>query len=162
MQRNQQQSILGWNSRRPRERRHLSTRSKWLEPDTPSEWLEPDRLLLSKKLNVLTDILSAYCDEEDDPDFVKPTKASFDLAKGLVEGAYTEITQDIPSPKVIADEVGGIRLRWVKGEKEIRLSCHRDSALQSYIYHQKGEVHGLVYDVTPEKLIYWLRWLINA
>ncbi len=123
-----------------------------------------DAILPPRELNpVLLDIASIWqCEDDGDDQFINPTEQAFSLACLLIRTAYSEIKEKLPIPYVIADGNGGLRLRWIWNNKELRLSCNAISGEQSYIYHQQDQDYGVDYSINADKLIYWLRWLISA
>jgi hypothetical protein len=65
-------------------------------------------------------------------------------------------------PHVATDSYGGLRMSWIKGEREVRAVVPQDSApgtRRRYLYWDSGEKYGSISNFTPSSLAAWLTWL---
>ena len=113
---------------------------------------------------VLIAIGSLGTSEDYDEDFLKPTESNFTEVLRLIRSLYSNTDKGdlYPIPQVSADGDGGIRIRWVKDAKEIRLKYNDGLGKKSYIYHQQNDDYDVEYEVDSENLKKWLDWLISA
>jgi hypothetical protein len=65
-------------------------------------------------------------------------------------------------PHVTTDGYGGIRMSWIRGDREVRAVIPPDAnpgTRRRYIYWDSGEKYGSVPNFTPSSLRAWLAWL---
>lgn len=110
--------------------------------------------------DVLSDISRVYKEVDDDPESTLPSDFAYLFAVDTVTQAYSVLEVDLVYPRVIADDMAGIRIRWVNGEKDVRFVINSESSEQSYIYTQDGNDYKADYNVDCEKLIVALNWLM--
>lgn len=110
------------------------------------------------------DALLAGSDDE-----VAPTRHAYERARSVVEAAYGEVNrlrakkrrgvpEIFPRPLVTTDDVGGIRLSWRLGTKQVRANFGAQPELQSYVYFESGVEHNAE-DLDVEHLAGRLAWL---
>lgn len=97
---------------------------------------------------------------------VKPTDYAYTRARSLVESAYGQtklrgnVPELVPQVSVTTDDVGGIRLAWRVGPKQIRANFGAAANLQSYLYFESALQH-YVEDLDAKHLAGGLDWLIK-
>jgi hypothetical protein len=110
---------------------------------------------------VLTEIdaLAAGVDDE-----VKPSEYAYGRARAFVEAAYGQallpksVPRTIPAPLVTTDDVGGVRLAWRLGPKQLRANFGANANLRNYLYFESGLEHH-VEDLDVSRLAGGLDWL---
>jgi len=82
-------------------------------------------------------------------DETKPSEYAYGKARSLVEAAYGHIKlresvpEIVPEALVTTDDVGGIRLAWRVGPKQVRANVGADANLRSYIYFESDTQHAV-------------------
>jgi hypothetical protein len=88
-------------------------------------------------------------------DEVVPTDFAYMSARSVVESAYGQLPKTlkdlkrqylpllIPSPLVTTDDVGGIRLLWRAGNRQVRANFGARPDLRSYLYFESGLEHDM-------------------
>jgi hypothetical protein len=104
---------------------------------------------------VISEIDALMVGREDE---AKPTAFAYSNARNLIESAYGKafghvkvpwsVQEVLPNPAATTDDMGGIRLLWHEGTKEIRLNFGADENRRSYLYfeedlRQQGNNHGV-------------------
>jgi hypothetical protein len=99
-------------------------------------------------------------------DEVKPSDYAYTRARSLVESAYGQVKlagnvpEIVPQVSVTTDDVGGIRLAWRLGPKQIRANFGAAANLRSYLYFESVLEH-YVKDLDVKHLAGGLDWLIK-
>lgn len=110
---------------------------------------------------IVHDIDELMAGKEDE---AKPTEFAYAYARRVIESAYgkAKVTGRVPTvlPKPLAttDDVGGIRLLWNLGARNIRLNFGAARDRQSYLYYEADLEHG-VEPLNDENLVKRLDWL---
>lgn len=97
-------------------------------------------------------------------DEVTPTEYAYLRARSTVESTYGRIKagqnvpEMVPVPSVTTDDVGGIRLAWQVGTKQVRANFGATLDLRSYLYYESGLEHNAE-PLDPEHLAGRLAWL---
>lgn len=115
---------------------------------------------------VISEIDALLAGSEDE---VAPTRHAYERARSVVEAAYGEldrlrgkkrrgVPEIFPKPLVTTDDVGGIRLSWRMGSKQVRANFGARPELQSYVYFESGLEHNAE-DLDVEHLAGRLAWL---
>lgn len=111
----------------------------------------------------LTDLLNqlaALMEAEDyDDDFFSPTESAAARMRGFLEGVSGLLTTALPSGTLYADGDGGLRLEWIRPNRELRLVISAFPQGRSYIYHEQGDEYAADYSPTVSELGKWLNWL---
>jgi hypothetical protein len=82
-------------------------------------------------------------------DEVKPSEYAYARARSIVESAYGQIRAPRNVPEVVpealatTDEMGGIRLAWRLGTRQIRANFGGSPERRSYIYFESSAQHGI-------------------
>ena len=107
----------------------------------------------------LTDLLSqldALTEAEDyDDDFFSPTESAADRMRGFLEGV-SGLSTTVPAGTLYADGDGGLRLEWIRPDRELRLVISASPQGRSYIYHEQGDEYAADYSPTVSELGKWL------
>ena len=120
---------------------------------------------------VVTEIDALMAGREDE---TKPTQFAYSNARTVIESAYGRafrqvkiplaLPEPLPSPIATTDEVGGIRLLWREGTKQIRLNFGADADRRSYLYFEEDSANGMDHGVEaldPDRLAERLAWLMG-
>ena len=137
-------------------RRDLSHKAHAELPEKRTTWTG------TRLINPVLILIACLNEDEDyDADFLKPTVSNFHQVFDLIKKVYS--SPPSPSqPYVTADGVGGVRLRWVNKNKEIRLQYNSSLDKGSYIYHQQDDQYDVDYLVNSDNLKKWLNWLVST
>lgn len=111
----------------------------------------PDGML--RQLDALT-----HSDDYDD-DFQAPTPGAVARMRAFLEGASGSLEIAFPSGTICADGAGGLRVEWIRPDRELRLVVSRTQEGRSYLYHEQGDDYAADYSPDVIKLGEWLRWL---
>jgi len=112
--------------------------------------------------NDLFDQLDALMQSEDyDDEFHVPTGSAFSRMRGFLEGVSGHLKTALPLGTMYADGDGGLRLEWIRPDRELRLVVSASPEGRSYIYHEQGNDYAADYSPTADALSYWLNWLGN-
>jgi hypothetical protein len=100
-------------------------------------------------------------EEEDDYGILRPTSYAFNNTWNLLENVSKILETEFPKAWASTDENGGIRLTWsnVESNAGISLMCGASPEDQTYIYHEHGDIYGVVKEVSVFSLAYWIKWL---
>jgi hypothetical protein len=110
---------------------------------------------------IVHDIDELMAGKEDE---VKPTAYAYAYARRVVLSAYGKakivgtLPTIVPKPLATTDDVGGIRLLWHLGAKNVRLNFGAEHDRQSYLYYEAGQDHG-VEPLDEDHLVEKLAWL---
>ncbi len=121
------------------------------------EPIKPDGL--SDLLNQL-DLLAEA--EDYDDDFQPPTESSVARMRDFLENADGPLKVAFPVGTVYADGDGGLRLEWIRPDRELRLVVSASPQGRTYLYHEQGDDYGADYAPSDGKVIRWLTWLASA
>lgn len=120
---------------------------------------------------VVSEIDALMAEKEDE---TKPTEFAYSNARTVIESGYGRtrgqakapwtVREVIPNPVATTDDMGGIRLLWHEGTKQIRLNFGADQNRKSYLYFEEdapGQVinHG-VEPLDADHLAERLAWLM--
>ncbi len=108
------------------------TKLKTFDPDDPTDL--PTGFAFSNALRVVSCALA--------------------LARAEKPTAYLEL----PEPAFSTDDLGGVRLIWVKDGRHLRANFGGRPELRSYLYHEIGTEHGIE-ELESELLLSRLYWL---
>lgn len=108
--------------------------------------------------NILRD-LEAMLQEEDEEDFRhRPTDYAYNLARQIIESAYTtHYVNFAPTPTIAPDGDGGLALEWKVGRRVIRLIVSHNQDMRSYIYKRGEDRPSQIYAASGEILVEQLR-----
>ena len=122
--------------------------------EIPIEPLKPDGL------SDLLDQLDLLVEAEDyDDDFRPPTESSVARMRGFLEGANGILKSAFPAGTICADGDGGLRLEWIRPDRELRLIVSASLQGRSYLYHEQGNEYAADYAPNADELGRWLNWL---
>jgi hypothetical protein len=110
----------------------------------------------------LQDLLTLMLPDEDSPEDLPATSYAVSTALYLTPQARLSLGHRWTRPHVANDSYGGLRMSWVKGDREVRAIVPADSApgtRKRYIYWDAGNKYGSVPSFTPSSLAAWLAWL---
>jgi len=99
--------------------------------------------------------------EEYDADFLSPTSDAIARMRSLLEGASYFLRSAFPPGTIYADGNGGLRLEWIRPDRELRLVISASAQGRSYLYHEAGADYGADYAPSADKLGRRLNWLEN-
>ena len=94
-------------------------------------------------------------------DFLIPTQEALTRMHNFLEGASDALVIAFPSGTIYADGNGGLRLEWIRPNRELRLVISASAQGKSYLYHEAGVDYGADYTPSAEKLGRRLNWLEN-
>src|SRR5262249_8565369 len=102
--------------------------------------------------------LESLLDEEETDDYgvLRPTEYAFNTAWELLVGASHEMTGSFPRASVSTDSEGGIRVQWLRPERQVRLVIPSVEGKRQYIYHEEGDRYDLEETVSASTLARWL------
>ena len=110
--------------------------------------------------DMLTDLQELETDDSPyDADNLKPTETAFRQARELLQAVTLLLPAPLPPGTIYPDTIGGLRVEWNHPNRVLALAVRSDSSRRNYIFHTEGEDYGGDYEVTPERLKYWLEWL---
>ena len=110
--------------------------------------------------DMLTDLQELEIDDSPyDADNVKPTETAFRQARELLQAVTLLLPDPLPPGTIYPDTIGGLRAEWNHPNRVLALAVRSDSSRRNYIFHTEGEAYGGDYEVTPERLKYWIDWL---
>lgn len=117
-------------------------------------------------LSDLLDQLGLLVEAEDyDDDCQPPTESSVVRMRGFLENANNLLKIAIPQGTICTDGDGGLRLEWIRPDRELRLVVSASPQGRSYLYHEQGDDYGADYgaDYAPSdsELSRWLTWLAS-
>lgn len=110
--------------------------------------------------DMLTDLQELETDDSPyDADNLKPTETAFHQARELLEAVTLLLPAPLPPGTIYPDTTGGLRVEWNHPNRALALAIRSDSSRRNYIFHTEDEDYGGDYEVTPERLKYWIDWL---
>ena len=113
-------------------------------------------------LSDLLDQLDLLVEAEDyDDDFRSPTESSVTRMRGFLEYAHGLLKIGFPVGTIYADGDGGLRLEWIRPDRELRLIVSASPQGRSYLYREQGDDYGADYAPNADELGKWLNWLDN-
>ncbi|MGI4791839.1 MAG: hypothetical protein ACRYFS_23700 [Janthinobacterium lividum] len=114
-------------------------------------------------LNDLLNQLDLLIEAEDyDDDFQPPAKYAADKMHGFLEDVNDLLQIAFPLGTIYADGDGGLRLEWIRPDRELRLVISASLQGRTYFYHEQGDDYGADYAPTAGELSRWLNWLDSA
>lgn len=111
---------------------------------------------LSEMLGQLTALMKA---EDYDEDYIKPTLDAATQMRCFLVAASGFLKIAFPLGTIYADGDGGIRLEWIRPDRELRLVVPASSSGRSYLYHEQGAEYGADYSPSVAELGSRLSWL---
>ncbi len=143
-----------------------------LSHDPSSHQSVPTEVMIQSKINLATSFVrnsSAVLSEIDalaagTEDEVRPTEYAYTRARSYVESAYGQakvpghLPEIVPQVSVTTDDVGGIRLAWRLGPKQLRANFGAAANLRSYLYFESALEHRAE-DLDMQRLAGGLDWL---
>ena len=113
-------------------------------------------------LNDLLGQLELIMKSEDyDNDFLSPTESAAARMQKFLKEASDLLRIAFPVGTIYADGDGGLRLEWIRPDRELRLVVSALPQGRNYIYHEQGDDYAADYAPTADKLGRWLNWLEN-
>ncbi len=97
-----------------------------------------------------------------DDDFQAPTESSVARMRGFLKNAAGLLKIAVPMGTVYADGDGGLRLEWIRPDRELRLIVSASLQGRTFIYHEQGDDYGADYAPNADGLSRWLTWLDSA
>ena len=117
-------------------------------------------IIHSNEATMTTDVCALENDTEMyDADCIKPTSYAFARMRELLTQSAKCTQSDFPLGTVYPDGSGGLRVDWVRSEKELRLIVPSAEGGRQYIWYLHGMEHALIEDVSAQLLGHWLDWL---
>lgn len=114
-------------------------------------------------LSSLLDQLDLLAEAKDyGDDFRPPTESSVARMRGFLENANSLPTTAFPAGMIYADGDGGLRLEWIRPDRELRLVISASPQGRSYLYHEQGDDYGADYAPNGSEFRRWLNWLDPA
>lgn len=98
---------------------------------------------------------------EDEYGEVGPTQHAFKSAYRLIDSAEKQIVANTTGSPCV-DSLGGIRVTWKLGDREVRLICPATNNDAVYLYHQSEAEHLVSREVTAKLLADKLLWLLSG
>ena len=120
--------------------------------EVKSQWARP--IGLDGMLEQLDTL--AHPDDYDD-DFQAPTPSAVVRTRAFLEEAGGSLEAAFPSGTICADGVGGLRIEWIRPDRELRLVVSRSQEGRSYLYHEQGADYAADYSPDFAKLGEWLQ-----
>jgi len=90
---------------------------------------------------------------------LQPTDYSFQSALNILSVIALLRDGKVPKAAVSTDTMGGIRVQWRKGSRQLRLIFPAEKTGYSYLYQQEGELYHLNWSPSPVELMKLLNWL---
>jgi hypothetical protein len=97
-------------------------------------------------------------EERDDYGILRPSLFAFRRTFHLIYNAALQLREHFPAAAVSTDSEGGIRVQWIRPERQVRLIVPAAEGGQQYIYHQVGSEYAVEEDVNLQRLLFWLDW----
>jgi hypothetical protein len=110
---------------------------------------------------IVHDIDELMAGKEDEE---KPTAFAYAYARQVLEAAYGKarvagnLPNVVPKPLATTDDVGGIRILWHLGTRNVRLNFGATKDRRSYLYYEADLIHG-VEPLDEDHLATRLAWL---
>ncbi len=117
-------------------------------PVAPSHWES-----LEERLNEVMQ------DDDYDEDYAAPSESAYTRTKNFLYEAYKVFADNLPIPYFVPDGDGGLRLRWLWQDREIRLLCPAQDTKPCHIYFEEGEIYGAE-EATLETFLNRMNWLL--
>ena len=96
-----------------------------------------------------------------DEDFIKPKPYAFMRLQGILAQTANCMGTAFPLGTVYPDGSGALRVEWYQQDREVTLVVFSSMEDRHYIFHKEGKSYAGDYDVTPERLCFYLDWLNN-
>ena len=100
--------------------------------------------------------------EAGDDDTTQPDEYTVYRAARWLYLTYFQMDKTFPKGAAAADENGGIHIYWQSWTRNVQLAVPDEPGAEPWIYHQEGKEYSLDREVSPEKLAYWLNWLVQG
>jgi len=100
-----------------------------------------------------------HAEDEYDGEYLAPEPPAAEDAEALLKSISTALV-----PAVTADGEGGLRLRWKRNGREVRLRVHCDGldSPGSYLYWEEGRNHAADREPDIEAVARWLEWVAGG
>ncbi len=109
---------------------------------------------LSEMLEQITALQGAA----DEDDFRALTDDAAARTRAFLESAAVSLNA-VPLGTVAADGDGGLRIEWIRLDRELRLVVSASASGRSYLYYEQSESYGADYAPSAGELSRRLRWL---
>jgi hypothetical protein len=112
-------------------------------------------------LSVVLERLASLLDEDETDDYgvLSPSEYAFTTTWNLLVAAAREMSCSFPRAAVSTDSEGGIRVQWIRPERQVRLVIPTVEGKRHYIYHEEGDQYDVEPSVSATTLARWLSWL---
>jgi hypothetical protein len=112
-------------------------------------------------LSVVLDRLASLLDEDETDDYgmLSPSEYAFTTTWELLVAAAGELSCPFPRAAVSTDSEGGIRVQWIRPERQVRLVIPNVESGRHYIYHEEGDQYDVEPSVSATSLARWLAWI---
>jgi hypothetical protein len=100
-------------------------------------------------------------EDADEEDQVFPTSYAYHAALALLLDTQRQIG-DLPRPSVTADETGGIRVQWIRPERQVRLVVPAEKGGRHYLYFETEKDYDLEDNPSPMRLAERLQWFADS
>lgn len=134
----------------------VSYKLKYLESDRGSKSVSNVDSALQSLLN---DLKECANDSDYDDNYLTPTPYAMERTKSLLSESAILIQSEMPLGTLFPDGNGGIRIEWIRPNRELRLMTLAEKGGRDYLYHEEGEEYKAEFVVTPQLLAHWLKWL---
>jgi len=97
--------------------------------------------------------------EEDEYGPLRATEYAFSRAIEVVVEGYALLREELQTPLISTDSTGGIRLAWIRGNRQVRAVLPASGTDRRYLYHESPTEYAAVHDFDGYTLAKWLNWL---
>jgi hypothetical protein len=108
---------------------------------------------------IFTDLGSFLQDDIYSDDYIKPSQYAVGIAWQLLDKAAKQLSDGFPEGTIYPDGDGGLRVEWIRPDKEVRLKISNSKSGRSYIYYELWGKYAADYSVTATSLASWLKQL---
>ena len=111
---------------------------------------------------MVQELLKLTIPDPEHPNDLPATQHSVAAALYLIPLSRLALGSKWRAPHVASDSYGGLRMSWIRGEKELRAVVPGDTKPETrkrYLYWDFGEKYGSVRNFTPSSLTAWMSWL---
>lgn len=111
--------------------------------------------------DLLSQLGALMASEDYDGDFLSPTEKAAAQMRDFLKEASGLLKTAFPAGTISADRDGGLRLEWIRPNRELRLVVSASQRGRSYVYHEQGDDYAADYAPNANELSKWLNWLEN-
>jgi hypothetical protein len=114
-------------------------------------------------LGVVIERLASLLEEEDTDEYgvLRPTEYAFTTTWNLLVAAAQDLAFPFPRAAVSTDSEGGIRVQWLRPERQVRMVIPSVEGKPQYIYHEERDDYDVESTVSARTLAGWLTWLVE-